>query len=140
MSLCLNLIPSFLCICFSQIIIIMMMMMMMMIGKSAEYIIGQDILYVGYSRFMGGFEACIVERDNSTKHRIKDKYSSFNRFFFSCKETWEIFTQESFMNLFSMKYYWIYFVIIIATRLIIAILLVCNYVICIKQLLYSSKF
>ena len=81
MSLCLNLIPSFLCVCFSQIKMIMMMMIMMM-GKSAEYIIGQDILYVGYSRFMGGFEACIVERDNSTKHRIKDKYSSFNRFFF----------------------------------------------------------
>ena len=36
----------------------------MIIGKSADYIIGQEILYVGYSRFMGGFEACIVERDN----------------------------------------------------------------------------
>ena len=71
----------------------------MMIGKSAEYIIGQDILYVGYSRFMGGFEACIVGRDNSTKHRIKDKYSNFNRFFFFLAKRLDKFLHRNHLSI-----------------------------------------
>ena len=65
----------------------------MIIGKSADYIIGQDILYVAYSRFMGGFDACIVERDNSTKHRIKEKVLQLQPVF--------IFLQRDLINFYT---------------------------------------
>ena len=50
------------------------------------------IFKVRYSRFMGGFEACIVGKDNSTKHRIKEVLQLQPIFIFLQRDLIKIYT------------------------------------------------